>query len=96
MVLDRFLADIKDLSEKGALILEPVNSSVITFCIELIAKHHIPVNDAIHLYTALINKELLELFVCSDESLLKCQNFPSVSQKPLVSDDAQDKVLTYD
>ncbi len=65
-----FLADIADLHEKGTLKLEPLNSSAILFCLELITKHHISLNDALHLYTAAANKREVELFVCSDENLL--------------------------
>jgi len=70
-VIKRFLADIKQLTDIGTLILEPISTSVIIFCLEIIVKHHISINDAIHLYTALTNKDLLEAFVCSDENLLK-------------------------
>ncbi|MBI2144501.1 type II toxin-antitoxin system VapC family toxin [Candidatus Woesearchaeota archaeon] len=69
-LIKKFLADISELHEKGTLILEPVSSSTILFCLELITKHHISLNDALHLYTALTNREMVELFVCSDENLL--------------------------
>lgn len=69
--IKRFLADIKELNDKGALILEPVTSSVITLCTDLIVKYHLPINDAIHLYTALSNKDSIKKFICSDENLLK-------------------------
>jgi predicted nucleic acid-binding protein len=69
--LGRFLLDVKELNETGALILETVNPLFITFSIEYIIKHHIPINDAIHLYTALTWRPEMEEFVCSDENLLR-------------------------
>ena len=66
-----FLKDIKELSDDSAFILEPVSMSTITNCLELITKHHLSLNDAIHLYTALGNKSLIDEFICSDEMLLK-------------------------
>ena len=39
----RFLADIKELNDKGTLILEPVTSSLITLCTDLIVKHHLSI-----------------------------------------------------
>lgn len=69
-LVKKFLADISELYEKGTLVLEPVSSSTILFCLEFITKHHISLNDALHLYTALANREMVEQFVCSDENLL--------------------------
>lgn len=69
--IKRFLADVKEMNDKGTLILEPVTSSVITLCTELILKHHISINDAIHLYTALSNKTHIKQFISSDDILLK-------------------------
>lgn len=65
----RFLLDVKELSEKGSLILETINPLVITFSIEFIIKHHISINDAIHLYTALSWTPGIDEFVCSDANL---------------------------
>lgn len=70
-VIKRFLADIKQMTDSGALILEPISTTPIIYCLEIITKHHIPINDAIHLYTALANKSLIKQFVCSDEILIK-------------------------
>ncbi len=70
-LIKRFLADVTELYKKGMLILEPVNSYGIVFCLELITKHHISLNDALHLYAALSNRDSVELFVCSDGDLLK-------------------------
>lgn len=69
-IIKRFFLDVRQLTDAGGLILEPLDSSVIVFCIELVIKHHISINDAVHLYTALSNKGALELFICSDEMLL--------------------------
>lgn len=66
-----FLSDIKNLTDNGVLILEPVSTLTIAHCLELITEHHLSVNDAIHLYTALSNKTLIKGFICSDETLLK-------------------------
>lgn len=69
--IKRFLADIKEMNDKGTLILEPLTSSVVTLCTELIVEYHISINDAIHLYSALSNKTLIKQFISSDETLLK-------------------------
>ena len=66
-----FLKDIKQLTDNEILVLEPVSTSTITLCIELIIQHHLSINDSIHLYTALSNKNLIDQFICSDELLLK-------------------------
>lgn len=70
-IVSRFLTDIKELSEGGGLILEPVNTSLILFSLDFIVKHHISVNDAIHLYTALTFSPRIEEFICSDKTLNK-------------------------
>ena len=70
-IIAKFLNDIKELNEVGALILETINPLFIMFSIEHIIKHHIPINDAIHLYTALTYKPEIEEFICSDENLIK-------------------------
>ena len=66
-----FLGDIKNLTDNGVLILEPVSTFTITHCLELITEHHLSVNDAIHLYTSLSNKTHIKKFISSDEILLK-------------------------
>lgn len=66
-----FLKDIKELTDSEILVLEPVSTSTITNCLDLITKHHLSINDSIHLYTALSNKTLIDLFICSDGILLK-------------------------
>ncbi len=70
-IIKKFIMDIQELSNNGMLILEPVSTSTITNCLDLIIKHHLSINDAIHLYAALSNKSLIEQFICSDELLLK-------------------------
>ena len=70
-VIKRFLADVKQMADVGSLILEPISTAVVIFCLEIIVKHHISINDAIHLYTALTNKNLIGQFVCSDKMLLE-------------------------
>lgn len=70
-MLGRFLLDVKELVEKGSLILETINPLLISFSIELIIKHHIHINDAIHLYTALSWRPEIDELVCSDENLLR-------------------------
>lgn len=69
-IIKRFFKDMKDLTESGSLVLEPINSLVIAFSIELILKHNITINDAIHLYTALTYKPEIDEFVCADNILL--------------------------
>jgi len=41
------------------------------FSIEMVLKRHIPINDAIHLYTACAYKPEIEEFICSDRILIK-------------------------
>ena len=68
---DRFFSDIKQLTDNEALLLEPLNSLTIISCSELILKHHITINDAIHLYTAITNRDIIEKFICSDDMLIR-------------------------
>ncbi|MBI2663883.1 type II toxin-antitoxin system VapC family toxin [Candidatus Woesearchaeota archaeon] len=69
-LLKRFVLDIKELVERKMLEFKPVDTRVILGCLEFIGKHHIAVNDAIHLHTALMNKSEVTEFVCSDKKLL--------------------------
>jgi len=66
-----FLKDVKELTNNEVLVLEPVSTSTITNCLDLITKHHLSINDSIHLYTALRNKTLIDIFICSDGILIK-------------------------
>jgi predicted nucleic acid-binding protein len=70
-IFGRFLLEVEELIERGSLILETINPSFISSSIELIIRHHIPINDAIHLYTALNWRPEIKEFVCSDENLLR-------------------------
>ena len=70
-IITRFFNDIKELNEIGSLILETINPLFIMFSIEHIIKHHISINDSIHLYTALTYKPEIEEFICSDENLIR-------------------------
>jgi predicted nucleic acid-binding protein len=69
--LGRFVIDVRELSEVGALILETISPLFITSSVEYIVKHHISINDAIHLYTALTWMPEVNEFICCDENLLK-------------------------
>lgn len=66
-----FIREIKELNDAGILMLEHVSTSTITSCLDLITKHHLSLNDSIHLFTALGNKTLIDQFVCCDEVLIK-------------------------
>lgn len=66
-----FLKDVKELTDNEILVLEPISTSTITNCLDLITKHHLSINDSIHLYTALSNKALIDTFICSDDTLIK-------------------------
>lgn len=66
-----FLKDVKELTDSEILLLEPVSTATITNCLDLVTKHHLSINDSIHLYTALSNKTLIDLFICSDDILIK-------------------------
>jgi len=70
-IFGRFLLDVRELIEKGSLILETINPLFISLSIELIIKHHIPINDAVHLYTAMSRRPEIDEFVCSDGNLLR-------------------------
>ena len=70
-LISDFLNDIIELFEVGTLIIENVSPMNIISSLDLIIRHHIPINDAIHLYTALTHKQNIEKFICSDKSLIK-------------------------
>ncbi|MBI2550071.1 type II toxin-antitoxin system VapC family toxin, partial [Candidatus Woesearchaeota archaeon] len=67
--LSEFSKDVKLLVEHNSLLLEDVTSVNITFIVDYVVKHHLPVNDAIHLYTALVNKDKIDAFMSSDKNL---------------------------
>ncbi len=66
-----FVADIKDLNKTGGLILETINPNFILLSTGFIIKHHIPINDTIHLHTALTWKSGIKEFICSDKMLIE-------------------------
>ena len=66
-----FIREIKELNDAGILLLEHVSTLTITNCLGLITEHHLSLNDSIHLFTALADRDAIELFVCSDNNLLK-------------------------
>ncbi len=66
-----FIREIKELTDAGILLLENVSTSTVINCLDLIIDRHLSLNDAMHLYTALTNREMVEVFFCSDENLLK-------------------------
>jgi predicted nucleic acid-binding protein len=68
-VLGKFFAVVEELSEKGGLILADLDTLNVAFSIEYILKHHIPINDAIHLYAALARRSSIDEFICSDKNL---------------------------
>jgi len=68
-VLSKFFAVVEELSKKGGLILADLDTLNVAFSIEYILKHHIPINDAIHLYAALARKSSIDEFICSDKNL---------------------------
>ncbi len=69
-IIARFLVDIEKLNNTGGLIIESINPLSIIFSIEHIIKHHMPINDSLHLYTALTLKLQIEQFISSDEMQL--------------------------
>ena len=58
-IVARFFSDIEELNSIGGLIIEDINSLSIMFSIEHIIKYHLPINDSLHLYTALKYKNQL-------------------------------------
>ncbi len=64
-----FIEDLKELANNNGLTIEGINSIALIFSIDYIAKHSLSVNDALHLYSALLNKNEIRQFVCSDRNL---------------------------
>lgn len=64
-----FARDTQKLSETDSLVFEEITLINITPAVDLIVKHHLPVNDALHLHTALANSDKISEFVSSDKSL---------------------------
>ena len=70
-IIKKFILEAQEMSNSGSLILEPISTITITNSLDLISKHHLSINDAVHLYTALCNKLAIEEFICTDDSLGK-------------------------
>jgi len=68
-IISQFLEDIKELSDVRGLILEPVDTILIMFSMSFVVKYHIPINDAIHLYSAVTSTLGVKEFICSDKML---------------------------
>jgi predicted nucleic acid-binding protein len=64
-----FIHDITELTDSGALLLETINPSILVSSISLISLHHVPINDALHLYTACNFAFPMEDFICADKKL---------------------------
>ena len=64
-----FINDINELTERNSIILEDIDSMDMKFAVDYIVNHHLTVNDALHLYAALVNKKKIERFVSSDRNL---------------------------
>lgn len=69
-VISKFLIDIEELINKGGLVIESINPLSIVFSIDYIIKHHITINDSLHLYTALTTQLSIDEFISSDEMQL--------------------------
>jgi len=61
--------DIKELVDANSIILEDINSIYMVSAIDYIINYHLTVNDSLHLYTALVNKNKIEEFISSDKNL---------------------------
>jgi len=64
-----FINDIKELVDANSIILEDINSIYMVSAIDYIINYHLTVNDSLHLYTALVNKNKIEEFISSDKNL---------------------------
>lgn len=53
--IGKFILDVRELTEGGNLTLEPVNVFNSLFSVDYIVKYHLTVNDALHLYAALVH-----------------------------------------
>lgn len=70
-LITRFFVDIELLHTAGGLIIESITSLSIVFSVEHIIKHHLPINDSLHLYTALALRFQIEQFISSDAMQLR-------------------------
>lgn len=69
-VLSAFLSDIGVLVGIGSLIFEEITSFTAMGSVDFIIKYNLSTNDALHLYSSVLNKTEVECFVCSDNKLL--------------------------
>lgn len=69
--LSEFAKSIRKLSERDSLILADANISSVSIATNYIIAHHLSVNDALHLYAALVNKDIIDFFICCDKDLIK-------------------------
>lgn len=68
-LINNFLSDIGVLIDSGSLVLRKIDAFTILSSTEFITKHHISINDAIHLYTAITTLPKVRTFICSDKLL---------------------------
>lgn len=69
--LSEFVKSVKKLTESNSLILVDASISSVSIATNYIIKHHLSINDALHLSAALVNKDIIDLFICSDKNLIK-------------------------
>lgn len=69
-LVTRFFTDVQEMTESGGIIIESISSLSVLFSVEHILKHHMSINDSLHLYTALKHKKKLSYFVSADENQL--------------------------
>jgi predicted nucleic acid-binding protein len=70
-LVSKFFTDLNELIDSGGLVLDPLTSLSVTNSIELILKHHVAINDALHLYSLLTRRTTISMFICSDVHLIK-------------------------
>ena len=77
-IVSRFFSDIEELTNMEGLIIESISPLSIVFSIEQILKHHVSINDALHIYTALTSKYAIDEFVSSDIKRFRIIELPFV------------------
>src|SRR3989338_2412837 len=60
---------LKNFVDDGRLVLEDVSSAFIVSAVDYVVKHHIPINDALHLASALLHRDEIECFISADKNL---------------------------
>ncbi len=68
-LISEFIKDVNELINSRGLIFQEANTQIFIYIAQYIIKHGLTTNDAIHLYSALLNKETIEQFICSDTNL---------------------------